>query len=66
MFVYKGEDACFSRVLRNREGEGNLYSPGGVPWQRRTPLQEAKSLLRQNSLSIRPSIAIGTELLCDE
>ena len=57
---------AFSGVLRNGEGEGNFYSPGGVPWQWRTPLWEAKSLLWRNSPSIRQGIAIGTEFLCDK
>ena len=52
--------------LRGEGGEGSLYSLGGVPWQWRILLQEAKSLLRRSNPSIRLGTAVGTELLCDE
>ena len=43
------EGADFSGGLRNGENEGSFYNLGEVPWQLRTPLQEAKSLLQWNN-----------------
>ena len=59
----KGVD--FSRGLRNGGNESS-YSPEGVPWQQRTPFQEARSLLQQNNPSIGQGTADRMELLCSE
>ena len=52
--------------LRSEGGEGSFYSLGGVPWQRRILLLEAKSLLQLSIPSIGQGIAVGMEFLCDE
>ena len=52
--------------LKNEDGEGSFYSLGGVPWQWRILLWEAKSLLQQSSLSIGQGTAVGTGFPCDE
>ena len=66
VFVVRGEGVCFSRELRDREGEESFYIPGEVPWQRKTPFLEAKSLLRWNIPSIGQDNAVRTWFLCDK
>ena len=61
----RGEGAGLSGGLKNGENKGSLYNPGGIPWQQRTPLWEAKGLLRWNNPPIGQGIADGIELLCD-
>ena len=65
MFVVWARE-WFIGELNNMGGEGSFYSLGGVPWQRRILLQEAKSLLQRSSLSIGQGTAFGTGFLCDE
>ena len=45
-------------------GEVSFYTPEGVPWHGRIPIQGAKSLLPWNILSNGPSIVGGAEFLC--
>ena len=52
--------------LGSEGGEGSLYSLGGVPWQWRILLQEAKSLLWWSNPSIGLGTVVGMEFLCDE
>ena len=49
---------------RDEGSEASFYTPGGVPWHGRIPIQGAKSLLPWNILSNGPSTADGSELLC--
>ena len=56
----------FSGGLRSGENGGCFYNSGEVPWLQRTPLWEANNFLWLSNPSIRPGIANGTELLCDE
>ena len=65
MFVVWARE-WFIGELKNMGGEGSFYSLGGVPWQWRILLQEAKSLLQWSNPSIGQGTAIGTEFLCDE
>ena len=66
MLLVMGVKSLISEELKNREDEGSSYILGGVPWQRKTPLLEAKSLLQQNIPSIGQDNAVRTEFLCDE
>ena len=66
MLLVVGVKSLVSRELKNGEDEGHFCSPGGVPWQRKTLLREAKSPLQQNNPSIRQGIANRMEFLYDE
>ena len=61
-----GAGKRFIGRLKGEDGEGSFCSLGGVPWQWRILLREAKSLLQRSNLSIGLGTAVGTEFLCDE
>ena len=66
MLLVMGAELLISGELRDGENEESFYIPGGVPWQRKTLLLEAKSLLWWNIPSIGQDNAVGTGFLCDE
>ena len=63
---YHNRKGSISRKLKSGENRGSSYSPGGVPWLWRIPLQEARSLLQLSTLSNRQGNANVTGFLCDK
>ena len=49
--LYRNMKLLISGELRDEENEESFYIPGGVPWQRKTLLLEAKSLLVTRSVA---------------